>query len=81
MTTKTRLIAAIAILLMAVFFGTACDPNGGRVTGTASAQVSAVRAMMQYADVGTVTDGTYQPSSFKADDGTVIEFGTYRCKR
>lgn len=78
MTTKTRLIAAIAILLMAVFFGTACDPNGGRVTGTASAQVSAVRAMMQYADVGTATDGTYQPSKFTADDGTVIEFGTFR---
>ena len=78
MTTSKRSIAAIAILLVAVFFGTSCDPNGGRTTETATPQVSAVRAMMQYADVGTASDDTYKPSSFKADDGTVIEFGTFR---
>ena len=74
MTTKKSVVAAIAILLMAVVFGTACDPNGGRVS-EATPAVSAVRAMMQY--VGTPKGGTFQPTNFTADDGTVIEFGTF----
>ena len=74
MTTKKKVVAAIALLLMAVVFGTACDPHGGRVS-EATPAVSAVRAMMQY--VGTPKGGTFQPTNFTADDGTVIEFGTF----
>ena len=78
MTTERRFVAAIAGLLMVAFLLTACSPGGGAASST-EATVSAVRAMTQYADVGTAgTDGTYNPSGFTADDGTVIEFGTFR---
>ena len=78
MTTRKRYVAAIALLLMALFLGTACNPGGG-VSSSTEATVSAVRAMTQYADTPNAgTGGTYTPSNFTADDGTVIEFGTFK---
>lgn len=76
--TRRKTLAAIAILLMAVFFAAGCQAGGGTVPSTTEEKaVSAFRAMAQAADVTSPSGDEYKVQDFIADDGSVIN-GTFR---
>ena len=76
--TRRKTHAAIAILLMAVFFAAGCQAGGGTVPSTTEEKaVSAFRAMAQAADVTSPSGDEYTVRNFIADDGSVIN-GTFR---
>lgn len=76
--TRRKTLAAIAILLMAVFFAVGCQAGGGTVPSTTEEKaVSAFRAMAQAADVTSPSGDEYKVQGFIADDGSVIN-GTFR---
>ena len=81
--TRRNKLAAIAMLLMAIFAVTGCHMgSSGNVPASADAMaVSAFRAMAQVADAEIPVDSggykKYTPTEFRADDGSVIS-GTFQ---